>query len=210
MPESAVLQQTRLAASSRRYKSLLSPACQTALVEAVAAAAPHAHHFVFRRPRLQTTTWVDPLEKAEARAAAAAAASARRRPRAGRRTWQYEMRTRRDDKDEWIPARRPVQKGGRTRRTLAVDFHLLAPSLDQSTSRRKGGSLKRVEEIFLHSMFGPESTRNFRRSSLSTSTAPSVKFSTVQGLTLRLLVRSRSTSSIASTVPSSPYAQPLD
>ena len=84
VPESAVCNKRGSRRACRRYNHHCRQPAQVALERTLPPLeSPHAHHFVFRRPRLQTTTWVDPLEKAEARAAAAAAASAAAETAAG-------------------------------------------------------------------------------------------------------------------------------
>ena len=84
VPESAACNKRGTRRASRRYNHHCRQPAQVALERTLPPLeSPHAHHFVFRRPRLQTTTWVDPLEKAEARAAAAAAASAAAETAAG-------------------------------------------------------------------------------------------------------------------------------
>ena len=84
VPESAVCNKRGSRRASRRCNRIASPALpKDARGPAAARGDPYAHHFIFRRPRLQTTTWVDLLVKAEARAAAAAAASAAAETAAG-------------------------------------------------------------------------------------------------------------------------------
>ena len=84
VPESAVCNKRGSRRACRRYNHPCRQPAQFALERTLPPLeGPHAHHFVFRRPRLQTTTWVDLLVKAEARAAAAAAASAAAETAAG-------------------------------------------------------------------------------------------------------------------------------